>query len=125
LTIDCELEQDRWVVRLRGELDVSSSALLFDAAMMGRELPSVAEVVIDFARVTFVDPSGLHALVTVHIALNGAGRPLRIEGASSQVSELLHLTGLAELFKIPSDELGSVTDRDAATDHIELSRGDV
>lgn len=87
----------RWVVRLCGELDISSAERLFGAVVMGRRVAGVRHVAVDLSEVTFADPGGLHPLIAAHLLLSSAGCGLSVEGAVGHVAELFTLTGLAEL----------------------------
>lgn len=96
------LGRDRWVVHVRGELDVESGPRLRDflAAQLAREtLPCV----VDLSKVTFIDSSGLHALVASlrRAQLLGRGFTLVLDG-SGRVQRLLEMTGLGALFEIAS-----------------------
>ena len=76
-------------VRVAGEIDMSNSARLLAAA-----LKIDGQVLVDLEDVTFMDSSGLHALLRLL-----AARPMmRIVGVSPQVDRVLALTNTAHLF---------------------------
>ncbi|GAB7003633.1 hypothetical protein JCM18899A_11040 [Nocardioides sp. AN3] len=54
--------------------------------------------VLDLGGVTFIDSSGLGALVRVQKSASSVGRDLRLEHVPRSVSRILELTGLTDLF---------------------------
>jgi anti-sigma B factor antagonist len=94
------LGRDRWVVHVRGELDVESGPRLRDflAAQLAREtLPCV----VDLSKVTFIDSSGLHALVASLRRAQLLGRRFTLVlDPSGRVQRLLEMTGLGALFEV-------------------------
>jgi anti-anti-sigma factor len=82
------------VVRLVGEVDLSTSALLADALAQAGSL-DVSSVVVDVAQVRFWDCSGLHVLAAVTAELARAGRRCRIVGAPPATRRLIALADFA------------------------------
>lgn len=68
-------------------------------------------VLIDFKDVTFMDSSGLGALVLALKSIRAAGRKLSICSVNEQVRMLLELTGMDRVFEIfpNQDEFNKVT----------------
>ena len=60
-------------------------------------------IVIDFSRTTFVDSSGLGALITISKEARAAGADLRLAGLSEELHGLLALTRLDTFFRIARD----------------------
>ena len=85
---------DQVVVRLTGESDLSSKALLADALAQAAALGTGA-VVVDVAAATFWDCSGLHVLADFTDDLARAGRRCRIVGATAATRRLVVLAGFA------------------------------
>lgn len=85
-------DPERAVVVLVGDCDLSVrdqlTTLLLDAVRSARV------VVVDLAGVTFMDSSGLHALMTAHHAAQRTGGRLSVRGATGAVAGLLEITGL-------------------------------
>jgi anti-anti-sigma factor len=76
-------------MRVAGEIDMSNSARVLAAALKLED-----PIRVDLGGVTFMDSSGLHALLRLL-----AARPsMRIVGASPQVDRVLTLTDTAHLF---------------------------
>jgi anti-sigma B factor antagonist len=80
-------------VRLAGELDMLSAPQLIEAfASIPNGVDGQSKV--DLTELTFVDSSGLHALIEIARNQNGHG-PLILEGASTIVLRLFEITDLA------------------------------
>ena len=77
-------------LRLRGELDLASAPKL-RAACDG--LNGDRQVTLDLAELTFIDSTGLHALVQCASG-NGAAGPVILRNVSPPIFRLLHITGL-------------------------------
>lgn len=82
------------VVRLTGEVDLSTSDQLADALGQAGRLETES-VVVDVARVRFWDCSGLHALADFTADLARAGRRCRIVGATAATRRLIALADFA------------------------------
>ena len=94
-----EMIQDgtgRTTVRPHGEVDVTTAGALVDAVV---RLPEpVVECDVDLTGVTFMDSSGIKAIVVCRESLHHRAAAMRILGASDGVAKLLHLTGIDQLF---------------------------
>jgi len=108
-------DDERAVVTLAGECDLSVRDQLATVLL---EAVSRAEVVtVDLTAVTFMDSSGLHAVMTGHRAARHAGRRLYATGAVGVVAALLDLTGLADVLSPtaagpPNDPAGAANRHD-------------
>jgi anti-sigma B factor antagonist len=81
------------VVVLRGELDLSALPVLAEAVARARSLGR-EHLVVDLAALTFIDSSGLHALVQLHGRLRDAATELSILPGDPAVQRVFELTGL-------------------------------
>jgi anti-sigma B factor antagonist len=92
-TCQCE---DRVVVAMRGELDVtdaaSAAAALMAVAAGGRQ------IIIDLKGLEFIDSSGLAALVLARRHARRAGGDLLLAAPGRQVLRVLTLAGLTGFF---------------------------
>jgi anti-anti-sigma factor len=87
-------------LRVRGDLDMVSAAQLRDAISIfsdGRDGP----VVLDVADVSFIDSSGINALVGARQGLVATGRGLELHGMSPSVRRVLELSGVIGHFAPP------------------------
>jgi anti-anti-sigma factor len=76
-------------VRLIGELDIATVPTLKDALA---PLAGQGPVTLDLSELTFIDSSGLHAILQFSSSLNGDG--LTLANASQSVSRLLEIVQL-------------------------------
>jgi anti-sigma B factor antagonist len=103
LEVVTEPDGDGWVIRARGEVDMSSVELLrvkLDAAREAR-----AETLVDLSGVSFMDSSGLHAVLEAAMDAEGDGWSLSFR-PSRQVKRLLEVTGTLGVVRIAGDGAG-------------------
>lgn len=93
---------DADVVEVAGEVDVASAPELLAQAQKCLKSP-VGGLVVDLAGVTFIDSSGLGALVQMRNAAVAGGKDFRLASVPAPVRRLLDITGLAEV--LPSRSL--------------------
>jgi anti-sigma B factor antagonist len=79
------------VVRLRGELDLAAADNIKDALLM----LSATTVVVDLEQLTFLDASGLSALLVARTGITATGRRFKIRGARGLVRRVFEVTDLA------------------------------
>ena len=89
------------IIDVRGELDVTTvaafRALLADT--IARQQP--ARVVVDMLHVTFMDSTGIGALVVGYNAAREIGSEFVVRNPSPFVHRQLHITGLTDVFGLP------------------------
>jgi anti-anti-sigma factor len=95
-------------VQVIGELDIATAAKLVEA--LNAALSNARLVVVDLSRLTFIDCTGLGAIVAVHDRARRSQRTLVLSSVTAQVKRLLDITGTAARFEIASLSVG----RDAA-----------
>jgi anti-sigma B factor antagonist len=81
---------------LRGEVDVSTVSEL--RAAIARALDAHPCVEVDMAEVSFLDSSGITALISGYKRADGLGGGFRVTRPSSQVQRVLSLVGQLERF---------------------------
>jgi anti-sigma B factor antagonist len=99
LEIQVQGSDERTLVTLSGELDASTAASLYDA-LAELEMADARTVVLDLAKVTFMDSTGLAVIVTEHKRLAHSGGSLTIFSPPSSVRRLFEITGLTTLLDI-------------------------
>jgi anti-sigma B factor antagonist len=87
---------------VRGELDVSTAPDLADLCR-SVHAQGTRDVVIDLTDTSFLDSSGLRALVGAHLLFNDVGGHLRLSHPSEPVMRLFDITGLSGYFSIDDD----------------------
>jgi anti-sigma B factor antagonist len=92
-------DSDIPIVSVVGEIDAATAPLLIDRL---EEIPEDAsKVVIDLSETTFIDSSGLSALVACRKRLNDLGSPeIRIVTNRPTVVNLFTITGLLDTFPV-------------------------
>jgi anti-anti-sigma factor len=92
LSLRVEDDAGRTFVTVAGEVDMESAAQLRSCL---RTLDG--NVVVDLAEVTFLDSSGIAALVNARKRLLDLGGTLMLRAPRSNVREVIRITGLDEL----------------------------
>jgi anti-anti-sigma factor len=101
MTVTTSRTDDTVVVALAGELDLHSSELL--AAIVDDALSEAPRVVkIDAGDLSFADSAGLRALLSARETAEQQGVVLRLGPISPALGRLLDMTGLREVFEIPT-----------------------
>jgi anti-anti-sigma factor len=92
---EVDLDPNCREVRVEGELDLAVAAQLqgrLDAAAMDD-----VEVLVSLERCTFIDSTGIAAIVIAHKLLAEKGRRLLIRNPSPEVERILSVTGLTDV----------------------------
>jgi anti-anti-sigma factor len=82
------------VVVASGEVDLASAEALERETTAALVQAETAEVVVDLSGVTFLDSSGISALVKQRRLADEHGKLMRISGARGTVRDVLRLTGV-------------------------------
>lgn len=104
MPMDYKIEQlanRRAVFTLSGRLDASNASGFKDALKSAANDASI--IVVDLTRLTFIDSSGLSALVSGFKALRERDGSLALTGVGDQVRVALELTKLDRIFAIHPD----------------------
>jgi serine/threonine-protein kinase RsbW len=89
-------------VRLQGDVDFRNAQAVKEAVRAaGREAGD--PIVLDLGRLTFIDSSGISALVRAARQEREQGRDLKLEGARPHVLSLLAAAGFSGYFLMPED----------------------
>ncbi|MGN6608318.1 MAG: STAS domain-containing protein [Jatrophihabitans sp.] len=93
-------------LRVRGDFDLAG-APVFQAAADGALAGGATGIVIDFAGITFIDSTGLGALVRVHTAANDTGRSLQLINVPHVAARTITIGGLSFLLEtVPAEPTG-------------------
>lgn len=90
LTFDVTARNGGVRVLLRGALDIAGAARLDDEL---HGFPPGDAVLLDVREVSFIDSTGLRALLEAGRAVDGDGSPVTLIGVSPAIERLLDLTG--------------------------------
>jgi stage II sporulation protein AA (anti-sigma F factor antagonist) len=97
-SVEIETTDGQAVVALGGELDLSGVPRL-DEVLSSLD-SSVQTLVIDLARLSFMDSSGLGAIVRAQQRSDAAGRRLQVRGARGAVRKLLDIAALGATVEV-------------------------
>lgn len=96
------------MICLAGEIDIAAAPPLRAAAIDALEQSSGDELILDLSRVTFMDSSGIGALVAIRNAASAKDQAVRIVDPSPAVRRMLELTALTAVFGLHEvDRAGS------------------
>jgi anti-sigma B factor antagonist len=98
---------------LTGEADLQGTPKI-EAALQDASAGEPGLIVVDLGNLTFIDSSGLHALVTGHELFRARGHELRIIPGPANIQRLFELTGMNEVLPF--------CDAEPSLDHEPLSR---
>jgi anti-sigma B factor antagonist len=108
LTLDTIKTPNEIVVRCAGRITSTSAGTLQTTvrALIAQE----NRIALDLTDVTYLDSSGLGALVSVYLSAKRQHCDLRLINLSQRVKELFQLTRLAKVFEGHEDMLGVTPD---------------
>ncbi len=89
-----DISADPEGLALSGELDAHTAPLL--AEQFAELPPGEGNVVLDIAKVEFMDSSGLRVIIDVHQRAADSGRSLVLRHPSAAVQRLLEISGLSD-----------------------------
>lgn len=94
-----DAEQSGAILRASGEIDLDTSAFLKEQL---QELINAHEnvVVLDLSDVTFIDSSGLGALIVAYRAAQERGIDLKVSSPRPQVLKVMQISGLDQVLDI-------------------------
>ncbi|HSO97163.1 MAG TPA: STAS domain-containing protein [Acidimicrobiia bacterium] len=84
-----------WVVRVTGELDLATSPR-FQATLDEVLASDPATVLLGLEGVTFLDSTGIRAIVAARKQLKARGATLVLDGLSGAVQQVLEVSGLLD-----------------------------
>lgn len=85
---------------LSGEVDLATADKIRDAGLRCVQSPHCGQLIVDLLDVTFIDSTGLGALVAVRNESEAAGKKLVLHRPDDNVARLLNLTGLDTVFTV-------------------------
>lgn len=99
MEIETQRGGDVLVVTIAGEMDANNCGDLAKAVEpdLGPELERIE---IDAAELTFIDSSGISALIELHEKMSERGGSVVVVEPTTPVRRVLEITGLAEAFQL-------------------------
>ncbi len=110
--MDMEVKQLRntVVVKLDGEMDMLMAEKLkkdIDQRLLNKP---IANLIIDMEKVTFIDSSGLGAIIGIYKKINAVGGGIAMLGTQPHVKKVLVFSGIDKLVNIYSNECDDIMD---------------
>ena len=109
LRVDIENRADHIVVTAVGEIDASNADMV-DGAISNALIDGYKQVLLDFARVTFIDSTGLGVLVKAHRSADAAEARFAIVHPTPQTRKLIRVLGLDQLLYLYDSHAEALTD---------------
>lgn len=100
LRISVEHTRDAVLVRLAGELDEHSAAQFRETVEHELDESGSSNLLLDLSEVSFIDSSGLGALLGRYKRVSQAEGKMAITGASTQVRRILELSGVLRIIPL-------------------------
>jgi anti-anti-sigma factor len=95
------LTEQASIVAVGGDVDLDTASML-EATLLSALASGVRDLIVELSEVTFLDSSGLSALVKVWHAASEQGGTIRLTGASRNARKVLSITGLDQI--LPMDD---------------------
>ena len=101
LRVDYSTEADTAAIEAHGEIDLATVSSLRNAITHSIQAGAL-HLTLNLNRVTYIDSSGLGALIGAHKRLHATGGTLTIRCSQSRTLRLLQITGLDRVLTITS-----------------------
>lgn len=98
VTVD-RTEPSHPVLHASGDIDMTSAPELTDVGMQALDTGEPSGVTVDLAAVTFIDSSGLSALIALNRHARQSGRSFALRAVPPAAERVLSLTGLGTVFR--------------------------
>jgi anti-sigma B factor antagonist len=108
LTLETLRTQGETIVRCTGKITSSTAALLQNTVRA--LIPETESIVLDLTDVSYMDSSGLGAIVGLYLSAKRQHCVLKLINLSQRLKELFRLTKLASVFEGHEDFLGCTPD---------------
>lgn len=109
MKITTEQKRRALVVRIDGELDLHTSPLLQErVAAALTEFPNLRVLVVVLSNVTFIDSSGLGALLACYRDLSALGKRFVLANPQAAVRRVLQMSGILSKIDVVDSEAQAV-----------------
>lgn len=105
-SVELVVDGDQAVEWVSGDVDLANCGHVLELGAAAIAEPRVDALVVELSGVTFLDSTGLGALVQLRNLAKAAGKRLRLRGVPPPVSKLLTLTRLDEVFGLTVGDAG-------------------
>ncbi|MCL1997586.1 MAG: STAS domain-containing protein [Turicibacter sp.] len=101
-TLEQKFENEKWYLKIVGEVDIYSSPDLKSQLKMLIEEKAV-DLHIDCIKLEYIDSTGLGALVGVLKAVHANNNEMYLYNVAPNILKLFHITQLDKIFSIKND----------------------
>ncbi len=108
LQLETTRTPDETLVRCIGRITSTTSPMLQTAVR--NLIPETKLVVLDLTDVSYMDSSGLGAIVGVYLSARRQQRELKLINLNQRLKELFRITNMAKIFEGHEDMLGMTPD---------------
>ena len=95
---------DVTVLDMDGNVRIGGSNIALEKAIKGLIAEGRNQVLLNLARVAYIDSSGLGELVSAHVALSKKGGRIKLLNLTTRLNELMTITKLSTVFDVFEDE---------------------
>jgi anti-sigma B factor antagonist len=96
------------VLALEGRIVLGEETIALRERVKGQLAAGKKQLVLDLKNVTYIDSSGLDALIVAHSRAKSCGASLRLCNLGLRFNELLQITKLYTVFEVSSTEADAV-----------------
>ncbi|WP_078415044.1 STAS domain-containing protein [Priestia abyssalis] len=107
LTIDIQQNEQRYYVKLTGEIDAYTAPELKNKFMNITE-QSNPDITVDFTNVSYMDSTGLGVFIALLKSIKRTEGSLKFVGVSDRLKRLFDITGLTDILNLNSEIEGGV-----------------
>lgn len=108
MAVKSELKNGLTVCYIDGEIDINTAPDI-KKSFQGLLAKKTPKLVINLARVSYVDSSGLATLVEILKNMRSYGGKMRLTNMSPKVKSLFEITKLEKLFEIIAEEAEAIS----------------
>lgn len=99
---------DVTVLDMDGNIRIGGSDVALKKAIRSLVAEGRNQIVLNFARVAYIDSSGLGELISGHVTLNNKGGQIKLLNLTQRLQELMTMTNLVTIFEVYEDESQAV-----------------
>jgi anti-sigma B factor antagonist len=95
---------DVTVLDMDGNIRIGGSNVALKKAILNLVAAGRNQIVLNLARVAYIDSSGLGELIAGHVTLNNKGGQIKLLNLTQRLQELMTITKLLTIFEVYEDE---------------------
>ena len=99
---------DVTVLDMDGNIRIGGSNVALKNAILSLVAEGRNQIVLNLARVAYIDSSGLGELISGHVTLNNKGGQIKLRNLTQRLQEVMTITKLVTIFDVYEDESKAV-----------------